>query len=556
MRCLLILLAPALFAQQPQPLYLTAKDAIALAIQNNLDLQIDRIGPEIAQSGLKRALAGGPVRGVPSASAQVSGVNSGVGVNGSTASAGLSNNGGNGGAGGGGNASIQQIGAITPNLDPVLQNTTVFSHLTQPQANTVVSQTTSLVSSQHVYNTVLQQGLLTGGLVQFRDYEQYLKENAPSDVYNPVQAPHMDILVRQNFLRGFGISLNDRGIRIARRNIAAAEQTYRSQLIDLVSNVLNAYWNVVSGKDEVKARQHALEIAQKFLDDTRKEIGFGVVARYELPKAEAELATRRNDVFIAQTNLAEQTEALKQLLGTDAASIVATDRIQVPDTDTLPPLRELIGKAMKQRPDVAASKIRDEVARINAIGTENPLLPTLQGSFQTYNRGLAGTYQPASGNPENRYFTGGYGTALGQVFRRDFPNTTAQIYLNANIHNRQAQGDYGIDQLQLEQSALSGQRDANQIAVDISNQVSALRQARLRYTAASDTRALQEQLLEADQKRFASGKATLTDLVTDQRNLANAQINEVTAMANYAHAKVALDQVLGDTLQANQVEIK
>ena len=198
-------------------LYLTAQDALALALENNLELEVDRYGPLMASTAYERAEAGGPVRGVPSASAQVSGVNSGVGVNGSTASAGLSGGGGGGNNGSSGNASIQQIGEITPNLDPVLQNTTILSHLTQPQTNTIVSQTTALVESQHTHNTVLQQGLLTGGLLQFRAYEQYLKENAPSDTFNPVQAPHMDLFIRQNFLKGFGVALNNRGIRIARR---------------------------------------------------------------------------------------------------------------------------------------------------------------------------------------------------------------------------------------------------------------------------------------------------------------------------------------------------
>ena len=542
-------------------LYLTAQDALALALENNLDLEIDRYGPLLAESAYERAQAGGPVRGVPSASAQVSSVNSGVGVNGSALSAGLANSGGGGGGGNNGGASIQQIGAITPNLDPVLQNTTLFSHLTQPQTNTLVSQTTALIESQHTYNTVLQEGLLSGGLVQFRDYEQYFKENAPSDAFNPVQAPHMDLFLRHNFMQGFGIALNNRSIRIAKMNLGAARETFRSQLIDLVTNVLNLYWNLVGGFEELKARQSALNVAQKFLEDTKKEIEIGTVARYQLPRAESEVAARRNDLLLAQSTVSQQADLLKETLTRrenpvlEAAEIVPMDRIEVPEKDELPPLRELVTKAMAQRPDVKVSKIKDEQAEINVIGTTNPLLPTLQGSAQTYNRGLAGVYQPSSGTPNNKYFVGGYGTALGQIFRRDFPNTQASIYLSIPFNNRQAQGDYGVDQLQLKQSALSGQRDLNQIVVDISNQMSALRQARARYSVATNTRALQEQLLSSDQTRFESGTATLDELVTDQRNLATAQLSEVTAMATYAHARVALDQVLGETLEKNRISL-
>jgi outer membrane protein TolC len=539
--------------------YLTVQDALALAIENNLDLEIDRYGPLLAASAYERALGGGPVRGVPSASAQVSSVDAGIGVNGSTASAGLLTSSGIGGGGGGGAASIQQIGAITPNLDPVLQNTTTFSHLTQPQANTVVSQTTALVDTEHTYNTVLQQGLLSGGLVQFRDYEQYLKENAPSDVLNPVQAPHMDIYVRHNFMQGFGIGLNNRTIRIAKLNMGAARDTFRSQLIDLVASVLNLYWDLVSAEEEVKARRQALNVAEKFLSDTRKEIGFGVQARYEMPRVQAEAASRQLDLRIAQAAVVQQSELLKAALtrrpdaALEAAEIVPLDSIQVPAEEELPPLRDLVQRAMAQRPDVAAAKVKDEVAELNALGTVNPLLPTLQGAFQTYNRGAAGTPQVASGVAPNPQQVGGFGSALGQVFRRDYPNTQASVYLSIPLNNRQAQGDYGVDQLQLRQSDLSGARDNNQIVVDISNQMSALRQARARYAAASNTRSLQEQLLEADQKRFASGSATLSDLVTDQRNLSAAQLAEISAMASYAHARVALDQVLGETLGKNGI---
>jgi hypothetical protein len=151
-------------------LYLTVQDAIALAIENNLGLETDRYGPLLAQSALERALAGGPVRGVPSASAQVSSVNAGVGVNGSAQSAGLGGGGGGSSSGSSGNAAIQQVGAITPNLDPILQSTTTQAHLTQPQANTVLSQTNALIQSVRTTNTTLQMGLISGGAVQYRNY--------------------------------------------------------------------------------------------------------------------------------------------------------------------------------------------------------------------------------------------------------------------------------------------------------------------------------------------------------------------------------------------------
>jgi outer membrane protein len=544
-------------------LYLTVADAIALAIENNLGLETDRYGPLLAQSALERAQAGGPVRGVPSASAQVSSVNAGVGVNGSSQSAGLGGGGGSGGSGGGGNAAIQQVGAITPNLDPVLQSTHTQAHLTQPQANTVLSQTNALVQSVRTSNTTLQMGLITGGVVQYRNYEQSLSENAPSNSLNPAVGPHMDLAFRHSLLQGFGIKLNDRGIRIAKINNGASLESFRSQMLNLVASVLNSYWDLVSADEELQARRRSQANAQKFFEDTQKEIAAGAIPRVEISRAAAEVATRRQDLVVSEANLRQRGNALKELLvrvpdpAVEAAEVIALDRIQIPDTDDLPPLRTMVTTAMAKRPDVKLATLRDQTSEISLAGTENPLLPSIQVNAQTFNRGVAGTPQVnGSGVPPNPYFVGGYGTALGQIFRRNFPNYSGGVSISAPLGNRTAQGDYGIDQLQYRQSQLSSQRDVNAIVVDISARMAALRQSRARYTAAVNTRALQEQLLAADRSKFSSGMATFTDIINDQRALVVAQISEVNALAAYAHARVSLDQTLGETLERNGVTLE
>ena len=538
-------------------LYLTVQDALALAIENNMNLEVDRYGLLLAQSALERVKAGGPLRGVPSASAQVASVDAGLGVSGSQQSAGLGGGGGGTSNGSAGGAVIQQVGAITPNLDPVLQNTTTFGHLTYPQANTIASQTTAVVQSVHTYNTVLQEGLLTGGYIQYRDYEQYLNENVPTDTLDPAVAPYMSLAMRHNFLQGFGVKLNDRFIRIAQINISASRETFRSQLLDLTASVLNLYWDLVSANDELKVRQSALQASQKFLRDTQTEIAAGAMPQVQLPRAKAEAASSLQDVVVAQYNVRQRENMLKDALTLmrdpeiESAEIVTLDSIQVPDTDDLPPLRQLVSTAMEKRPDVAVSKFRDQTSEISLIGTENPLLPTAQVQLQTYNRGAAGApqYQP------NPYFIGGYGTALQQIFRRDFPSEQGSLSLSIALRNRQAQGDYGIDQLQYRQSQVGSQRDTNQIVVDISNQLSALRQSRAKYSAAKQTRILQEELLAAERKKFSYGISTFNDIIIDQRTLVTAQIAEVNAAIAYARARVSLDQVLGETLEKNNISL-
>ena len=540
-------------------LYLTVQDALALAIENNLNLEIARYGPSLADSALERAKAGGPIRGVPSASQQVSSVNAGVGVNGSTLSAGLLSNTGGGNNGSTGGAVIQQIGQVTPQLDPFVQDTTIFGHLTQPQTNVFVSATPVLVDTVHTYNGVINQGLLTGGSYQFRDYSQYLKENAPTDLINPAVGPHMDLTLRQPLLQGFGLRLNDRFIRIAQVNISASREAFRSEVVDLAATVLNLYWDLVSANDELKAREQAAQNAQQFYDDTQKEISIGAVPRADLLRAQAEVARTRQDAIVAQSNFGRNAILLKEALSRvpdpalEAADIIPLDHADVPQSDNFAPMRQLVATALQKRPDVALSRYRDQTSEMALSGTVNPLLPNLTAVAQTYNRGAAGTPQASSGFAPNSYFVGGYGTALGQVLRRNFPSTIGGASMSLPLENRQAQGDYGIDQLQFRQSQVSSQRDQNQIVVDVSARLSALRQARARFAAATDTEALQQQLLEFDRKKFVSGTATFNDIIIDQRSLVTAQISVITARSTYAHARVALDQVLGETLEQNNI---
>ncbi len=544
-------------------LYLSLRDAIALAIENNLDLEVARYGPLLADSAVKRALAGGPYRGVPSGATQISSVDSGLGVAGSLQAAGLGSGGNGGGSGNGGGASIQQVGQVTPNLDPVLTNSTAFSHITQPQAITLLSGTTALVQEKHTYTTLLQQGLVTGGTLQITNYEQAVKENAPSDVLNPAVAPYITATLSQNLLQGFGIQLNNRDIRISKLNAAGSIETFRSQLLDLVANVENLYWDVVAANDTVKARQQALEIARKFYDDTKAEIQIGALARVQLPGAEAEVAQRQQDLVLAETNVRQQEIRLKDLLVRkdttvfDEAPIVPLDRIEPPVQEELPPLRKLVETAMAKRPDVAVSATRDKTEEISSAGTATQLLPSLNVSGTVTDRSAAGTPQASSGVTPNSFFVGGYGTALGQIFRRNFPSESVRVSISAPLGNRGAQADYTIDELTIRQSAVQSQRDNNQIVVDISNQVIGLRQARARTSTAVQTRELQEQLLKAEQQKFAFGQTKTTGpLIAAQRALVVAQTAEINALTSYQHARVSLDQVLGQTLETNHVSVE
>jgi outer membrane protein TolC len=543
-------------------LYLTVQDAVALAVENDLNLEVARNGPLNADWLIERAQSGAAPRGVSSSQGQIGGANAGLGALGNASAAGVSIGGaGSSGSGGNGGVTTSQIGTTAQVLDPIVQNQSSFTHLTFPQATQALTGVPTLVDGQRIYSTTFQQGLPTGGYVQFKSYDQYLKENVPGDNYNPASGAYLQLYSQIPIFQGRGIPVNARQIKVAVNNKSAARDTFRSQLENLVSTVVTQYWDLVTADDTLKARQEATNISEKFYQDTKGQIDLGTLAPVELPRAAAELEARKQDLSIALSTVRQQEASFKEQLtrvpdpAIEAAEVVPLDKIQVPDQDNLPPLRELYTRAMAHRPDMALAKIKDQNAEIASIGTRDALQPTgiLYGYYR--DRGVAGTAVPTPGEPTSPFFTGGYGRALGQIVRNDFPSEYGGIYLQAPIGNRQAQADYGVEQLQLKQGDVSSQRDKNAILVEISNEMLALRQARSRYQVSSDALKLQQQLLDAEKNRFQYGTGTTSAVVIAQRAVVTAQTTLISSLSAYAHARAALDKALGETLEVNRISV-
>src|ERR1700722_7017111 len=338
-------------------LYLTVQDAIALALENNLDIEVARYNPILSEWQLERSRAGGALPGVPSSAAQAGNVANGQGVVGSQAAAGV-NTGGNGGNGPSAtNATIAQIGPIAQTLDPIIQENTVFSHQTAPQADTVQSVLPVLISATRNSSFSYQQGFVIGGNVTVSYRDSYLNEDAPTDVLNPSSAPSLSISYQQNLLRGFGIGVNARTIRVNQLNLKASDLNFKTPVSTTVNQVLNLYYALSAGYEDIKAKTNAVEVARKFRENSKIQEEAGTLARLDVTTAESQLASAEYDLVTSQTNIEKQQLQLKNLLSRNgiadatlaSAQIVPLDRIAVPDTDDLPPLKDLLQTALANR---------------------------------------------------------------------------------------------------------------------------------------------------------------------------------------------------------------
>jgi len=557
-------------------LYLSLQDAIALALENNLDIEISRYGPQIAQADLLRAKAGGLLRGVPqtvqtgpeTVQTQVAGGATGGAGRGARAvraaaapSAGVT-------AVEAGGAVITQTGVATPNFDPTLFTRYSWSHRSDPQSNTITTGTNSLIFESHAWNIGFTKNWASGTGFQFGWNNFRFKSNNQRSDLNPGWSSNWQIQITQRLLQGFGRAVNARNIKIAKNNLRVSDLVFEQQVIETVASIVKLYWDLVAFAEDVKVKKQALALAKKLYEDNKKQVEIGTLAPIEITSAEAQVARRQQELTAAETALLQQETVIKNALSRTGvysplladARIIPTDRLPKPTTDEMLDLAKLVDTAVRRRPEIEQTRINIENTKIGMAGSRSQLRPALDAMVFYNHNALAGDINslarpPFIPNPD-AFFVGGYGTALKQLLRRNFPDYGFGIQLNIPIHNRSAQADYIRDALQLRQQQLRERQLLNNIRVQVENARIALVQAKALYDAAVKERQLQQETLEAEQKKYALGASTVFFVIQYQRDLAQAQAAEISAMAAYAKAKVDLERAVGRLLETYRISIE
>jgi len=526
-------------------------------------VEIQRYEFSIAEADLLRARAGGGIQGIPTN--VLTGVPSGAGFSllGSS-STGLGSPGEPGPLGSG------------LSFDPFLTSNLNFGHTTAPQSNTVTTGTPALVTVNKTANFGYSQAFPTGGSVALSYNNVAQDQNSFRSTINPFTSSSLDLTVTQPLLQGFGLALNNRVIRIAKNNLRADDYVFDQQLINSVANIVQLYWNLVAAISTVGVRSQAVTVAQKLYEDNKKQVEIGTLAPIEVVRAEAQLATAQQDLVVAQSSVLQLETVLKSAVSRNGlaspavmeAHVVPTDPIRIPEVEAIQPVQDLVSKALDNRPDLAQSRIQIENSEIALTGTRNAMLPTLSAVGDFRSNALAGSQNtivgpvsPTTGlvatpTIADPFFLGGYGTILGQLFGRNFPTYSIGLNLTIPLRNRAAQANVATATLNLRQNQILLQRQINQIRVDVQNAITAVNQARAQYQAAVKGRVLQEQTLDADQKKLALGATTVYQVIQDQRDLTTAAAAEVTAQAAYAGARVQLNVATGSTLAENNVEFQ
>ena len=543
---------------------LSLQDAIALAMENSMDIVVQRYNPWMADASILKTEAGGFGFGVP------------------------------------GSLSVGSTASL-PNLvfDPYLTQSFSFNDAKIPVNNPFSSGAGSLkflALGDHSanYTTQFSQGYSTG--TTFNTFFNSVRSSStsPANFFNPAVESVIGVSIQQQLLQGFGRDITRRNILIAENNRKIADLAFAQQAITTVTNTINAYWELVYARENVSVQQKAVTVSEKLYNDNKKQLEIGTMAPLDVTRAESELATDRQNLIVAQTTQLQDELVLKNFISKDPTAsnllnveIIPTDKPESPSTIQTTAFTEAVQEAFANRPDVQEQIMNLKNGEIDLKATKNALLPVATVTASYSSTGLTGnapittttpaaggqlvdstgapvTVLDADGNPVfipsvTTTVTGvnksGFPDAMSQVFHNRFPSYTGGINFTFPLRNRAAQADNIHAQLTQRQLEAQMQQIKNSAVLDVRNTQIAVEQGRAQVEAASKARELQQQTFEAEQKKYQLGASTVYNVILTQRDFITAQGTELRALANLAEAKANYERALGKTLQVNGVTI-
>ncbi len=555
-------------------LFLSLSDTLALAIENNLDIAWSRYGPQSAANDLMRSKSGAQLRGVQN---QISNLSTGIGATGGGGpggqATGITQRAGGGGGGGGGAADVGDastfFGTQAVNLDPTLFGNIDWGHFSNPQTSNFVTGTNTLVREISNSQVGVRQGFPTGATAALVWSNSRTDTNSLRTNFNPSLISALTLRLTQPLLQGFGMAVNTRNIKVAKNNHEISNLQFKLQIEEVVTRVAAIYWGLVSLRAQLASQQQNLELAKKLYSDNKRRVEIGTLAPIEIIRAEAEVAAREADLTAAQTEVQLQETLLKDAISVNGISspsllharIVPTEDIVVDEDEVLEPLTVLMDLALAARSDHEQNRIRLDNTELGLIGVRNGMLPSATLTLDLTNNALAGAVNenflasPGQTTLISPFFLGGLGAAGSQLFRRNFPDYQVRLQLNIPLKNRQARADYTAALLEKRQQQIRMVQSENAIRTEVQSSLIRVQQARARYAAALKAQELQEQTLDAEQKKYNLGASTIFQVVQAQRDLANARTNVIATQNEYANARVNLDRSTGHTLTAHNISV-
>jgi outer membrane protein len=556
-------------------LYLSLDDAIALALENNLDIAIARYYLNIADTDILRAKAGastlgvnnGLVQNTPGGTLGGPGGLIGSGTGGTSpgqGGAGVGASGLVGSTGGGG------FGSQITSFDPVITGTLQEDHSAQKTSSSfsVPLQTQNTGTVDFAYTQGFQWG--TNLSVGFNN-NRSLTNNIFAGL-SPSLNSNFRAQVTQHLLQGFGFAPNTRFIRIAKNNRELSDVAFRLQIITTVTQIQTMYWDLVYAYEYVRVQKESLAFAEKTLSDTKKQVEIGSLAPIEVVRAQSTVAQDQQTLTVALTNLQLEQLYMKNALSRTlrdqalaGAEVIPTSTLEVPATEQVQPTQDVVDEALRHRADLMEARIQLNTSDISNKAVRNALLPSLDLFAYYGGSGLGGSQNPAALCSNNNNALGctpgtgtspvGYGSTLNQLINSTAPDKGVGFTLNIPLRNRAAQAVQIRSELEYQQAQMRLQQIENEISIEVRNAQYGVEQNRASVASAQAAVDYAKQSLDAEQKKYQFGTSTTTSVLQTQSALATAESTLLSAMAYYEKSRIELDRAVGSTLDRAGISI-
>ncbi|MGH9451704.1 MAG: TolC family protein [Terriglobia bacterium] len=544
-------------------LHLSLQDAIALAVENNLDIAVARYNPQYAQIDKVRAASGQATRGIQGAFSSnaifAGAVGSGVG----SATGGFQQGAAGSALGG---VSVNRISSVG-SFDPVVGFSAGWAYSQSPLASSIVNGVSLLTGNTGEYNVFFGQEFPTGTSYEVSVGGARLSTNALTNIFNPQVVSTMTLGVVQPLLNGFGRRANAKFIRIAENDIGISKDYFREQVATTIAAIIDDYWTLAEDKQNVAVAEEAEKYDEKLLSDNKRQVQIGTMAPLDVIQAEAALATAQQNLIVAQTTYRQEQEVVKTALSKQVtgplvtAQIEPTDPLPTPKPNDVPDLLTAIKEAHENRPEIDLNDLNLRNEEVVLKANRNALLPTLDAFASFTPSGLSGDRvlfaQGAGFAPGAQIgkLPGGVGSALSQIFHNRYPNYSVGFTLAMPIRNRSAQADAARALLEEHYLRTTVQQSLNSIDQDVRTAEIGVVQGKARVDAAVKAVDYARQQLVDEQKKFAVGESTVTLVIQMQSALSTAEGTLVTARAGYAQALTTFQKATGSILNDNHVQL-
>jgi outer membrane protein len=554
-------------------IYLSLSDAVTLALEDNYDIAIARINLDIADTDLLRARAGSTIRGVSTGlvTNTLGGLTTTITTGGGpgATSAGT----GGGGTGVGGIVlSTNGGGPLPETLDPVVTGQLEYEAQAAPQLNTLFSGgLPELNTDTGTYNFGYSQGFLTGTLLTGSFSNTRVTTNNAFSNYSPSLTSSFRATVTQHLLQGFGWGVNGRFILQAKNDRRITDSAFRQQLLYTVNQVENIYWALVSAYEDEQAKERALAQSTQLTADNRKQLEIGTLAPLDVVNSDSAVATDKQALVAAKTNLEYQQLLMKQAIARNLndpqlsnAPVIPTDRValdRLPEEDMS--VEDLVKQAYVNNPQIEQAVLNMKNNEITIKAFKNGLLPVVDAYAFYGGSGLGGAQNPDALNfNTGKPYTPGtfpsiaYSTVLSNVFNNSSPDKGVGVNMTVTLRNRTQQADQARSQMEYRQSQMRLQQLYTQIRIQVINQQYALTNDRAQVEAAQAARDFAAQSLDAEQKKYRLGASTTALVLQQGRNLAIADNTLISDTAAYARDRAQLAQLLSNTLDKYGISIQ